>query len=135
MVRISNERGRIQKCRRRIVDARIWEAIEEDPKRVTAAERITWAVNLLTGGQMAKAQVLHRVDGAGRQHMPERAARAIRQYHEWAKRAAREGIVVYDILQILVHGEGLAAQDRRNRRRYGLARANLLDGLDAYSNA
>lgn len=124
------KRTTIEICRRRIVDARLWDAMRAEEQ--TAAERIYCGFVLISGPSLVKCVTLERVDGK----TANGAANGIRDlsddYWDWAKTAQRERVRVAEVLDILVFGKSCAQVDRERRQRKGVARGNLFDGLGVY---
>lgn len=126
-----------EQCRRRQVDAQLWRTIEgenaEYRRRAKAAELIERAVSLITQGVCIKIQSFQRAGLSYHAGWRARQAELVEWYQEWAREAEREGLNVSDVLQILVHGEALRDQDRRNRQRNGRAIQHLIEALEVYT--
>ena len=131
-VRISQNRV-TTRCRRRKIDARMWEAMS--PRQERAADAIFAGFGVLVNGARIKTQSLIRVDRgtASQADASDYEAVLIRRYVEWADRATAEGLSASDVVQVLVHGESCAQQDRRLRQGNGKALLHLLEALDLYA--
>ena len=118
----------VQTCRRRIVDARLWDSMS--PQQQDAALIIEEGFRILTAGQRIKLQSVERVSPGHFNY--EKVARAERRYWEWAIEAVKRRIDHSAIIDILAFGKPLADIDRRRRKKKGYARLALREGLDLF---
>lgn len=126
-----------ERCRRRQVDALLWRAVEgengEYRHRAKAAECIEKAFALVTQGVCVKIQSFQRNGLAYHADWRAQQAELVDWYQEWARGAEDAGLNVSDVLQILVHGEPLRDQDKRNRQKNGRATEHLIESLEVYA--
>lgn len=121
--------GNAPKPRRRIVDARLWEAMT--PVQQHAARQVVAAFEGMSRGMGYAGSDWTRVRG-GKSSLSETQTRHIDSYVEWAAACQREKISHAMILDILVFGHSCRAVDRDRRLRAGSARENFIAGLDLY---
>jgi len=130
-LRLSATRQEIR-CHRRIVDARLWEAMT--PPQQDAAVEIAKAYETMGRGLGYIASDWQRIPGS-RSHagnIADAHSRLINRYIDWTKACHREKISHSMIIDILAFGFSCRALDRDRRQRRGTSRQNLLDGLTLY---
>ena len=116
--------------RRRIVDARLWDAMTADQQG--AAERIARGFETITAGLgHAGMRFGQRVDH-GYGDPWENKWGLIEVYWAWAKQTQRKGLSVAATLDVLVFGHSCREVDSRRRKRKGWTRGNLFEALEAY---
>lgn len=120
-----------QRSMRRIVDARLWEAMT--PPQQDAALEIAMAAHLATLGIGFKTSPsgMQRIESSpGNQ--TDRQAALISFYFSWAKTCKRERLSAACILDILLFGKSCRQVDKERKIRNGSARHNLIEGLKLY---
>ncbi|MDY0008592.1 MAG: hypothetical protein RBS08_02690 [Bdellovibrionales bacterium] len=118
-------------ARRRIVDARLWDAMTTAQQ--DAALQIAEAFETMGRGLGYVTSDWQRIPGAcGAGNAGAAHSRLIYGYIEWTKQCHREKISHAMIVDILVFGVSCRQQDRDRRLRSGSARRNLMDGLTLY---
>jgi len=130
-LRVSATRQDIR-CHRRIVDARLWEAMT--PPQQDAAVEIAKAYETMGRGLGYIASDWQRLPGS-RSHagnIADAHSRLINRYIDWTKACHKEKISHSMIIDILAFGFSCRALDRDRRQRSGASRQNLLDGLTLY---
>lgn len=130
-VTISRSTRRVREiCRRRVVEARLWDAMSGDQQG--AAERIAGGFEVITAGLGASGMRLG-VRGDRSYGDPWEGARGlIEDYWAWAKRTQRQELSVAAALDVLAFGLSCREVDRRRRKRKGWARGNLFEALEVY---
>lgn len=128
--RVSSEKD-LRKSRRRIVDARLWSAMETQQQQ--AALEIALAFETMGRGLGYVVSDWQRVPGAsGPSSAAEAHSRLIHSYVDWTKRCHKDGVSHSMIVDILVFGFTCRALDRDRRVRAGTSRENLMAGLALY---
>lgn len=130
-LRVSATRQEIR-CQRRIVDARLWEAMT--PPQQDAALEIAKAYETIGRGLGYIAADWQRIPGSS-SHSGNIAAahsRLINRYIDWTKACHKEKVSHSMIIDVLAFGFSCRALDRDRRQRSGTSRQNLLDGLSLY---
>lgn len=122
--------GDIHTSRRRIIDARLWEAMT--PVQQDAAICIALAAESMGKGLGFAASDWQRIRGSGTGNTSEAQARLIGIYFDWAQSCQKSKISHAMIFDILVLGKSCRHVDRERRIRAGSARANLMEGLSLY---
>jgi hypothetical protein len=117
-------------ARRRIVDARLWDAMTGAQQ--DAALHIAEAFEAMSRGLGYVTSDWQRLPGAGGGNAGAVHSRLIHGYVEWTKNCHREKISHAMIVDILAFGTSCRQQDRDRRLRAGSARRNLMDGLTLY---
>jgi hypothetical protein len=118
-------------ARRRIVDARLWDAMTGAQQ--DAALQIAEAFEAMSRGLGYVSSDWQRLPGAaGRSNAGAVHSRLIHGYVEWTKNCHREKISHAMIVDILAFGHSCRQQDRDRRLRSGSARRNLMNGLTLY---
>lgn len=132
--RLLAESEAFRAARRRIVDARLWEAMRA--KEQDAALSIAAAFELLGRGLGYARTDFSRLSssGGGRSaaQVTEAQSRLIESYMDWARECTRRKLSHAMILDILCFGQSCRAVDRDRRLRNGAAKENLLRGLALY---
>lgn len=120
------------RCQRRIVDARLWEAMT--PPQQDAALEIAKAYETMGRGLGYISSDWQRIPGghhlAG--NIADAHSRLINRYIDWTKACHKEKISHSMIIDVLAFGFSCRALDRDRRQRGGTSRQNLLDGLSLY---
>ncbi|MBW7911411.1 MAG: hypothetical protein H3C49_09125 [Alphaproteobacteria bacterium] len=130
-VRLRGAAGGADVTRRRIVDARLWDAMS--PAQQDAALQIAMAFETMGRGLGYVTSDWQRIPGAGGTgNVGAAHARLVHGYIEWTKQCHREKISHAMIIDILVFGASCRQQDLDRRLRRGNARKNLMDGLTLY---
>lgn len=130
-VRLTAER-RVEKCHRRIVDSRLWEAMSA-PEQEAALE-IALASETMGKGLGYVQSDWQRIPGCrGVSHATEMHSRLINNYIDWTKSCHKEKVSHAMIIDILVFGFSCRKVDSERRMRSGCARQNLLAGLALYA--
>jgi hypothetical protein len=119
-------------CRRRLTDARLWDALS--PLQQDAAAEIAQAYETISRGigyaisdwQRAPVQ-------RGRGNAAMAQGRSIDAYAEWAQACRERGLSHSLIVDVLVFGFSCGALDRDRRARNGFCRDNLQEGLTLYA--
>ena len=133
-VRIDHRRTK-QVCTRRKPDARMFNAMTLAEQK--AADRIRAAVLLRIGEVACKVQDPNRLHGRAAEE-PECAKvdwerQLLRDYDRWIAAARAQGLSPSDVIQIIVHGQSCAQQDRERRQRNGTAKAHLIQALALFA--
>lgn len=118
-------------CRRRIVDARLWDGL--NPVLQDAALEIAAAYESLGRGMGLSVSNWQRVPGARGQAAGVDQGRLTGAYMDWARACTPAQISHSMVIDILCYGISCAALDRDRRVRRGMARANLEQGLQLYA--
>lgn len=122
----------VTQSQRRIVDARLWDAME--PAHQRAATEIALAFETMGRGLGYIVTDWKRIPGAGGPaSAAEMHSRLINCYIDWTKRCHRQNISHSMIVDILVFGFSCKALDRDRRVKTGFSRENLMQGLVLYS--
>ncbi|MBI1215070.1 MAG: hypothetical protein GC185_04530 [Alphaproteobacteria bacterium] len=122
---------RQERGQRRIVDARLWEAMSAPQQ--SAALEISRAFETMGKGLGYVTSDWERIPGcAGPNDAAEAHMRRVDTYVEWTKRCHREKVSHSMVIDVLVFGFSCRALDRDRRVRPGAARDNLLAGLSIY---
>ena len=130
-VTISRSTRRVKEiARRRVVEARLWNAMSEEQQ--VAAERIARGFQVITAGLGHGGMRLDVRGGPSYGDPWEKARDLIEDYWAWAKRAQRERLNVAAALDVLAFGHSCRDVDRWRRKRKGWARGNLFGGLEVY---
>lgn len=130
-VRLTAERS-VEKCHRRIVDSRLWEAMSA-PEQEAALE-IALAYETMGRGLGYVQSDWQRIPGCkGASQATEMHSRLINQYIDWTKACHKKKVSHAMIVDILVFGFSCRKVDHDRRMRSGSARQNLLAGLSLYS--
>lgn len=133
MVQITGTRLR-QQGRRRKMDARLIEAI--GPERERAMDEICAARRILTEGMgglvMRYDQEVRGGAAASSESADDYRQRLIRQYTDWGRACAVNGIHRSAVMQIISDGHSPSAVDKGLRKGNGWAKDNLIAGLDLY---
>lgn len=120
------------KSQRRIVDARLWDAMS--PSQQRAAVEIATAFETMGRGLGYVASDWQRIPGAtGPSSAAEAHSRLINTYIDWTRRCHGRKVSHAMVIDILVFGFSCKALDRDRRVRAGAARENLLEGLSLYA--
>lgn len=127
-VRLRGAAGGDDVTRRRIVDARLWDAMS--PAQQDAALQIAMAFETMGRGLGYVTSDWQRIPGVG--NVGAAHARLVHGYIEWTKQCHREKVSHAMIIDILVFGASCRQQDLDRRLRRGNARKNLMDGLTLY---
>ena len=124
----AQERGQ-----RRIVDARLWEAMTQ-AQQDAALEiaRVFESLSRGIGFSVSDWTKPPSMRGSGGANPAEIHARLLNGYGEWTLRCKKAGVSHSMIIDILVFGFSCQALDRDRRRRAGWSKANLLKGLGLY---
>lgn len=129
-LKLSAER-QSERGRRRVVDARLWDAMS--PAQQDAAAEIAIACETMGRGIGYVISDWQRLPGAGGHgNVSEAHARLIGVYIDWAQRCHRQKISHALVVDILVFGFSCKMLDRDRRTRAGTARDNLMRGLSLY---
>ncbi len=130
VLKLTAERQTVR-SQRRIVDARLWEAMDDAQQR--AACEIAIAYETMGRGLGYITSDWQRIPGAnGPSNVGEAHSRLINSYVDWTKACHKEGISHSMAIDILVFGFSCKALDRDRRVRTGASRQNLMDGLTLY---
>jgi len=130
-VRLRGAAGGEDVTRRRIVDARLWDAMSGAQQ--DAALQIAMAFETMGRGLGYVSSDWQRIPGAtGAGNAGAAHGRLVHGYVEWTKQCHREKISHAMIIDILVFGFSCRQQDSDRRLRRGSARKNLMDGLTLY---
>lgn len=133
LLRLSGGRA-VQEGRRRVVDARLWEAMT--PAQQDAAVEIVFSFQAMSRGLgFAQARLDRLPGGRGGRNPVEPQGAIVGSYVDWARACQAEKVSHAMIVDILVMGLSLSQCDRERRTRKGAARANLMAGLDIYARA
>ena len=124
-------RGAEAACRRRILDARLWDGLS--PVLQDAALEIAAAYESLGRGMGLSVSNWQRVPGARGQAAGVDQGRLTGAYMDWARACTPAQISHSMVIDILCYGISCAALDRDRRVRRGMARANLEQGLQLYA--
>ena len=118
-------------ARRRIVDARLWEAMSTSEQ--VAAAAIAFSFERMSRGIGFASSDWTRIPGArGHGNGTEEEARLITIYTDWATACARQKISHAMVLDVLCFGHACRTVDRNRRLKNGTARENLMLGLQLY---
>jgi len=117
-------------ARRRIVDARLWDAMTGAQQ--DAALQIAEAFEAMSSGLGYRTSDWQHIPGTAAGGAGAAHSRLIHGYVEWTKNCHREKISHAMVVDILVFGSSCRQQDRDRRLRGGSARRNLMDGLTLY---
>lgn len=121
-----------RKNQRRIVDARLWEAMSASQQQ--AAIEIALAYETMGRGLGYVISDWKRIPGArGLSNVADAHSRLINAYIDWTKYCHKSGVSHSMIIDVLVFGFSCKALDRERRVRAGTSRENLLAGLSLYS--
>lgn len=132
-VRIDQKRTK-QLCKRRKPDARMFEAMTDAEER--AADCIHSAVLIRTGEVGVKVQSFDRAapgPDCAASDRADRQADLLQRYDRWIAAARAQGLSPSDVIQIIVHGQSCAQQDRERRQRNGTAKAHLIQALALFA--
>jgi hypothetical protein len=130
-VRISTSGARSQTvCRRRIVDARLWESFDDLQQQ--AAIEIAATFERLNRGLGFASSDWQRLPGS-RQAGGDGHTLLVGPYIDWTKACAREKISHSMTIDILCFGISCTALDRDRRVRAGTSRSNLMSALTLYA--
>jgi len=117
--------------RRRIVDARLWDAMSATQQ--DAALEVAFAFETMGRGLGYVTSDWQRIPGCrGAHNAVESHGRLIRGYVEWTVMCAKAKVSHSMIIDILVFGFSCRALDKDRRVASGFSRQNLLDGLSLY---
>jgi hypothetical protein len=132
-VTVRAESGKqVRQHQRRIVDARLWEAMGD--ARQQAAIEIALAYETMGRGLGYVVSDWRRIPGArGPSNVAEAHARLINAYIDWTKHCHKAKVSHSMIVDVLVFGFSCRALDRERRVRAGASRDNLLAGLALYA--
>ena len=120
-----------RETRRRIVDARLWDAMTSSQQ--DAACQIASAFEMLGKGLGYAQSNWQRIPGCrGAENVSEAHARMINAYTLWARECAREKISHAMIVDVLCYGFSCKMIDCDRRIRNGATRENLMKGLTLY---
>ena len=129
-LRLTRERQTVQ-SQRRIVDARLWEAMTPDEQ--DAAVAIATAFEMIGRGMGYVVNDWRRIPGCkGPANVAEIYSRLSRRYFEWARACASRKISHSIVVDVLCFGFSCRAIDRDRRLQSGSTRKNLMDGLILY---
>lgn len=130
-VRLRGAAGGEDVTRRRITDARLWDAMSGAQQ--DAALQIARAFETMSRGLGYATSDWRRIPGAqGAGNAGAAQGRLVHAYVAWTKQCHREKISHAMIVDILVFGISCRRQDAERRLRRGAARQNLMDGLSLY---
>jgi len=131
-VRLRNNKTReTEESRRRITDARLWEAMSGAQQ--DAALNIAFAFETMGKGLGYVTSNWQRIPGSsGPGNAADMHGRLIHGYVEWTKLCAKEKVSHSMIIDILVFGFSCRSLDRDRRTAAGFSRQNLLAGLSLY---
>ncbi|MBL1146621.1 MAG: hypothetical protein HND56_04735 [Pseudomonadota bacterium] len=117
--------------RRRIVDARLWDAMS--PFQQNAAMALEQACYLLSRGLGYRISAPHKLN-TGKTHFKEtdRDAEKIAVYSQWVKKCKEQNCHHSAAMDILAFGKSCREVDRARKCRNGWARGNLFTCLDIY---
>ena len=119
------------RCQRRIVDARLWEAMTAQQQQ--AALQIALAFETMGKGLGYAQSNWQRIPGArSRENVADAHARLIGFYIDWTKACHREKISHSMVIDVLAFGFSCSLIDRDRKVRTGTTRGNLMAGLDLY---
>ncbi len=122
-----------QDARRRITDARLWDAMT--PMQQDAAIEVAHAFETMSRGLGYVTSNWERIPGGrGADNAGEMHARLIRGYVEWTALCVKNNVSHSLVVDILVFGFSCRALDRDRRQGTGFARRNLMDGLLLYAD-
>ncbi len=120
-----------ESARRRIVDARLWDAMTFSQQDAACA--IASAFDMLGKGLGYAASNWERIPGCrGAENVSEAHARMINTYTLWARNCAREKISHAMVLDVLCYGFSCRMIDCDRRLKHGATRENLMKGLTLY---
>lgn len=121
----------LQQSQRRIVDARLWEAMT--PSQQEAALAIAAAFEMMGRGMGYVISNWQRIPGCrSAADVSEVNARLIKFYIEWAEKCAKAKISHAMAVDVLCFGFTCRALDRDRRLKNGRTRENLMRGLALY---
>lgn len=121
-----------QSIRRRIVDARLWDAMTSPQQR--AALQIVAAYEAMSRGLGRVTSDWARVPGSGgASALSDGQSRFLDLYMDWVTACQKKKISHAMIVDVLVFGKSFRTVDRERRQRAGSARRNMMDGLDTYA--
>jgi hypothetical protein len=121
------------KSQRRIVDARLWDAMSASQQR--AAIEIAIAFETMGRGLGYVSSDWQRIPGAtGPSSAAEAHSRLINAYIDWTRRCHPRKVSHAMVIDILVFGFSCKSLDRDRRVRAGAARENLFEGLSLYAD-
>lgn len=134
MVKLTAERETVR-CRRRLHDARLWDAMDGDQER--AADRVLAAYDVMAGPVRTAAMCFERTDGRpltaeDDERAQERLAKLLTDYVAWRRQCRAERLDDKAIIAVICEGMGLRDADRAFRHRNGWSRQQVLDGLSLY---
>ena len=128
---ISKSTRRVREIsRRRIVDARLWDAMTADQQG--AAERVARGFETITAGVGHSGMRFGQRVDHGYGDPWEGKWGLIEAYWAWAKQTQRERISVAATLDVLAFGHSCREVDSFRHRRKGWARGNLFGALEVY---
>lgn len=126
----SRNRASPAPCRRRIVDARLWDGLS--PVLQDAALEIARTYETLGRGLGFSTINLERTPGArGRAGVDQ--GRLSGTYFDWANACAKDSVSHSLAIDVLCYGFSCAAIDRDRRVRRGTTRDNLIRALELYA--
>jgi len=129
-IRAPGERDQRQN-RRRIVDARLWDAMDAEQQR--AALEIVMAFQSMSRGLGYASSDWTRLPGGRGINAGDLQARLMHDYIDWTKRCHKESVSHSMVIDVLVYGFTCQMIDRDRRVRTGTTRKNLMDGLTLYA--
>ena len=118
-------------CRRRIVDARLWESFDDLQQQ--AALEIAQSFARLSRGLGFASSDWQRLPGARQASGSDGHAVLAGPYIDWTKACQREKVSHSMAIDILCFGISCRRLDRDRRVRTGTARQNLLQALTLYT--
>ena len=131
-VRLRGQTRDQDSCQRRIVDARLWEAL--DGAQQDAALAIAFAFEAMSKGLGFATSNWQRVPGARNpMGVANGHARLTGTYVEWTEACHKAGVSHSMVIDILCFGITCRALDRDRRVRAGTSRQNLIEGLALYA--
>lgn len=129
-IRVPGERD-LRQNRRRMVDARLWDAMDDEQQR--AALEVVMAFQSMGRGLGYASADWTRLPGSRGMNAGDIQARLIHDYIDWTKRCHKEKISHSMAIDVLVYGFTCQMIDRDRRVRAGTTRKNLMDSLTLYA--
>ncbi len=130
-IRLATQGGRSETvCQRRIVDARLWDSLDDLQQK--AAAEISRTFEQLNRGMGFASSDWQRLPG-GRHAGGDGHTLLAGPYIDWTTACAREKISHSMVIDILCFGISCTALDRDRRVRSGTSRANLMAALTLYA--
>lgn len=126
-VKISGTRNKEQ-CRRRLLDARLWDVLSDDQQR--AAVYIEIGHRAFTRGMGISPPKYERTDPGKHQ---DGLTGYVERYFDWCEETRRFGVNAMVTIDVLCFGLTLRNVDRTHKRRKGWSRDQLHRALDLYA--